>query len=216
MGIANCGTYVSIQLQLPWLIHPYLCVQVQHPQNKFKWGRASSIESVSGAAIYTCLPLLIWFNLHSSPVRIHRFRDPERFRKHLHILRQMSTPKSRENKQQNFHRCHDSTVLRGSTGMHMKSKAMRLLARIRGFSCDVRRSRDFLVYSILEVKPPVSGSFSAHHPCWYVCLTAWITVCCFVRQCSSTSRMTCQQGSYRCSSIGKLDNDLCWHVYPTA
>ena len=86
----------------------------------------------------------------------------------------------------------------------------------RGFSCDVRRSRDFLVYSILEVKPPVTGSFSAHHPCWYVCLTAWITVCCFVCQCSSTSRMTCQQGSYRCSSIGKLDDDLCWHVYPTA
>ena len=73
----------------------------------------------------------------------------------------------------------------------------------RGFSCD------FLVYSILEVKPPVTGSFSAHHPCWYVCLTAWITVCCFVRQCSSTSRMTCQQGSYRCSSIGKLDR---WSV----
>ena len=98
MGIANCGTYVSIQLQLPWLIHPYLCVQVQHPQNKFKWGRASSIQSVSGPAIYTCLPMLIWFNLHSSPIRIHRFRDPERTRKHLHILRRMSTPKSRENK----------------------------------------------------------------------------------------------------------------------
>ena len=36
----------------------------------------------------------------------------------------------------------------------------------RGFSCDVRRSRDFLVYSILEVKPPVPGHFrNADHSC---------------------------------------------------
>ena len=54
----------------------------------------------------------------------------------------------------------------------------------RGFSCDVRRSRDFLVYSILEVKPPVPGHFrNADHSCWYVCQTAWITVWCFVCQC---------------------------------
>ena len=36
----------------------------------------------------------------------------------------------------------------------------------RGFSCDVRRSRDFLVYSILEVKPLVPGHFrNADHSC---------------------------------------------------
>ena len=36
----------------------------------------------------------------------------------------------------------------------------------RGFSCDVRRSRDFLVYSILEVKPPVPGHFRNADHSW--------------------------------------------------
>ena len=38
-----------------------------------------------------------------------------------------------------------------------------------------------------------------------VCQAAWITVCCFIRQCS---RRTCQQGSYGCHSIGKLEDYL--------